>query len=329
MNDAALPPARCSYTNKAFWRNPAAAFFTFAFPLMFLVIFTTLLGNGDVPFGAWTDQPSTYYVASMAAFASSRRVLHEHRDRVTFTARRRHPEAHPWHPAARVDYLAARVIHAIADRGVPRRDLLVVRGRLLRAAAPPGGSLAGSIVTVLVGAASFSAFGLALSGSIPNADAAPAIVNATILPLLFLSGVFILVGSNAPRWVDMGRQGVPRATPGRGVPRCVLREALLRSSSGATSSSWRSGCDRRVAVRHATLQVGAEEVAQRALVRSALRVRAREGTRMRKLLLGLIVLTIVAAACSPKSSNRRRRLPSVSAQSSTPRRTSTSSSRRP
>ena len=34
------------YTNKAFWRNPASAFFTFAFPLMFLVIFTSLLGNG-------------------------------------------------------------------------------------------------------------------------------------------------------------------------------------------------------------------------------------------------------------------------------------------
>ena len=29
------------YENKAFWRNPAAAFFTFAFPILFLVIFTT------------------------------------------------------------------------------------------------------------------------------------------------------------------------------------------------------------------------------------------------------------------------------------------------
>ena len=36
------------YTNKAFWRNPASAFFTFAFPLMFLVIFTSLLGDGEI-----------------------------------------------------------------------------------------------------------------------------------------------------------------------------------------------------------------------------------------------------------------------------------------
>ena len=40
--------ARCGFTNKAFWRNPASAFFTFAFPLMFLVIFTALLGGGDI-----------------------------------------------------------------------------------------------------------------------------------------------------------------------------------------------------------------------------------------------------------------------------------------
>ena len=42
------PLRQVRYTNKAFWRNPASAFFTFAFPLMFLVIFTALLGSGKV-----------------------------------------------------------------------------------------------------------------------------------------------------------------------------------------------------------------------------------------------------------------------------------------
>jgi ABC-2 type transport system permease protein len=42
-----------------------------------------------------------------------------------------------------------------------------------------------------VGAASFSALGLAITAAIPNADASPAIVNASILPLLFISGIFI------------------------------------------------------------------------------------------------------------------------------------------
>jgi ABC-2 type transport system permease protein len=56
------------YVNKAFWRNPSRAFFTFAFPLMFLVIFTSLLGNGTVHIGAMSVKASTYYVAAMASF---------------------------------------------------------------------------------------------------------------------------------------------------------------------------------------------------------------------------------------------------------------------
>ena len=46
MSAVGLTLRQVRYTNKAFWRNPASAFFTFAFPLMFLVIFTALLGSG-------------------------------------------------------------------------------------------------------------------------------------------------------------------------------------------------------------------------------------------------------------------------------------------
>ncbi len=43
MNALTLTFSQVGYVNKAFWRNPSRAFFTFAFPLMFLVIFTSLL----------------------------------------------------------------------------------------------------------------------------------------------------------------------------------------------------------------------------------------------------------------------------------------------
>jgi ABC-2 type transport system permease protein len=52
-----------------------------------------------------------------------------------------------------------------------------------------------------VGAASFCALGFAVTAIIPNADAAAPIVNATILPLLFLSGIFIPFGDNTPDWI--------------------------------------------------------------------------------------------------------------------------------
>ena len=47
------------------------------------------------------------------------------------------------------------------------------------------------LVTLAVGAFSFSCLGFALAAAIPTAEAAPAVTNATVLPLYFLSGVFI------------------------------------------------------------------------------------------------------------------------------------------
>jgi ABC-2 type transport system permease protein len=69
MNAAVMTLSQMRYVNKAFWRNPASAFFTFAFPLMFLVIFTSLLGHNTVHIGTRLVNLSTYYVAAMAAFA--------------------------------------------------------------------------------------------------------------------------------------------------------------------------------------------------------------------------------------------------------------------
>ena len=64
---------------------------------------------------------------------------------------------------------------------------------------------------LVVGAAAFCALGLALSAAIPNADAAAApIVNAMILPLLFLSGIFIPLSDSTPSWILVGRRGLPR-----------------------------------------------------------------------------------------------------------------------
>jgi ABC-2 type transport system permease protein len=47
------------------------------------------------------------------------------------------------------------------------------------------------LVTLAVGAFSFTCLGFALAALIPTREAAPAVTNATVLPLYFLSGVFI------------------------------------------------------------------------------------------------------------------------------------------
>lgn len=66
---------------------------------------------------------------------------------------------------------------------------------------PTGASLGQFLVVLVVGAASFCVLGFAITAVIPTSDAAAPIVNATILPLLFLSGSFIPIGDNAPAWI--------------------------------------------------------------------------------------------------------------------------------
>ncbi|HUL85112.1 MAG TPA: ABC transporter permease [Actinomycetota bacterium] len=203
MNDAALTARQVRFTNRAFWRNPQAAFFTFAFPLMFLVIFTALLGKGTVTVNGLPFNQSTYYVAGMSAFAIITACYTNLAISVTFQRDAGILKRTRGTPLPGYDYLTARVVHAIVIAMILVTICSLFGAAFYGAEVPRGVSLLEAIVTVLVGAASFAALALALTSVIPNADAAPAIVNATILPLLFVSGVFIPIGSNAPRWVDI------------------------------------------------------------------------------------------------------------------------------
>jgi ABC-2 type transport system permease protein len=201
VNALSLTVRQVGYVNKAFWRNPASAFFTFAFPLMFLVIFTALLGSGNVHLAGRTVKESTYYVAAMAAFAVISACYTNVAMTVTFQRDAGILKRINGTPLRAGVYLTARVLHALLVA-----ILLVVItagfGRLAYHATVPGGiTLVHFVVMLVVGAGSFCALGFAITTAIPNADAAPAIVNASILPLLFLSGIFIPLGANAPTWI--------------------------------------------------------------------------------------------------------------------------------
>lgn len=189
------------YVNKAFWRNPASAFFTFAFPLMFLVIFTALLGSGTVHLPGRTVKESTYYVAAMAAFAVITACYTNIAITVTFQRDAGILKRVDGTPLPAAVYFAARVLHALFV-AVLLVVLTAAFGRLAyQASVPTGTTLVRFLVMLVVGSGSFCALGFAITTVVPNADAAPAIVNATVLPLLFLSGIFIPLGANAPTWI--------------------------------------------------------------------------------------------------------------------------------
>jgi ABC-2 type transport system permease protein len=189
------------YTNKAFWRNPASAFFTFVFPLLFLVIFTTLLGNDEVTFGTEVIKSSTYYVFAMASFGLISACYTNIAISVVFAREEGVLKRMRGTPLPARSYLTARVLHA-ALIGFLLVAITVIFGVLVYGArVPSSGQLLAFIVTLLVGAGCFAAIGLAVSGIVPNADAGPPIVNVIIFPILFLSGVFIRIDEGSAAWV--------------------------------------------------------------------------------------------------------------------------------
>ena len=69
MNSLVLALRQVRFENTSFWRNPAAAFFTFVFPLMFLVIFNLVFGNRDLEVPGGTVNTSTFYVPAIVALS--------------------------------------------------------------------------------------------------------------------------------------------------------------------------------------------------------------------------------------------------------------------
>ncbi len=204
MSDLALVLRQVRYTNKAFWRNPASAVFTFGFPLMFLVIFTALLGSGQVEVTpGYFINLSSYYVAAMAAFSVITACYTNLAISVTFQRDSGILKRTRGTPLPGWAYLSGRVIHATFV-AVLLVALTAAFGAVTYGAVlPEGMQLVRFLDVVLVGSLTFSALGLATTAIIPNAEAAPALVNAIILPLLFLSGIFIPIGANAPQWVRL------------------------------------------------------------------------------------------------------------------------------
>ena len=113
MNAPASTLTQMRYVNKAFWRNPASAFFTFALPLMFLVIFTALLGDDEVRLGGRVIHLSTYYVAAMASFGVITTCYNNIAISLTFQRDAGVLKRTNGTPLPATAYFAARVLHAL------------------------------------------------------------------------------------------------------------------------------------------------------------------------------------------------------------------------
>ena len=196
----ALTWQQVRYQNRLFWRTPVAAFFTIAFPLMFLPLFSVLFGTEEFEItGRGMFSVAQFYAPALAVFAAASATYTNigvgtaiARDEGVLKRFRGTPLP-PW------AYMAGRIGSGVWIAFIATVMMMTV-GVVAFNVNIELSKLPAARVAFVVGAASPAPLGLALAAASPTGDSAPAVANATILPLAFVSDVFIAM-DNPPDWL--------------------------------------------------------------------------------------------------------------------------------
>jgi ABC-2 type transport system permease protein len=177
------------YDQKVFWRNPAAVFFTVAFPVVLLLIFATVFGDQTIDVAGGIEI-TTYYVPAIITLAVISATMQTLAMTLTIARDEGRLKRGRGTPMPAWVFIAGRVGNSIVVAAL-MLALVAALGKLLYGVPIPWERAPELLVVLAVGAASFCCLGIALTAAIPSQDAAAPIVNALLLPLYFLSGIFI------------------------------------------------------------------------------------------------------------------------------------------
>ncbi|WP_108665906.1 ABC transporter permease [Euzebya rosea] len=179
----------------AFVRTPIAAFFTLVFPLVVLLLVGTLVGNAvlesrsGVRIAQFFTPAIAAYAAATAAYTSLAIGLSIDREKGVLRRQRALPI-----PTAAL--LGGRVGAGVVS-GTAAVVLMVVAGVLFLDVRIVWAKLPAAVLALVVGIGCFAALGFAVSSIARTSAATQAITNGTLVPLAFVSDVFV-VGDDMP-----------------------------------------------------------------------------------------------------------------------------------
>jgi ABC-2 type transport system permease protein len=185
-----------------FWRNREAAFFSFLFPILLLVLLGSVYGDEPIE----GVDAATYLVVGLlgygvaaTAFAGLAITLVVRREagllkRVRGT------------PLGAGTYLSAVIASTVIVILLQVLAQLAIGLYVLDAELPESpGSFA---VAIALGAASFAALGVAITALVRTAEGSSAVVNAIYLPMAFISGAFFST-QELPRFLEVISEVLP------------------------------------------------------------------------------------------------------------------------
>jgi len=169
-----------------FWRNREAAVFTFFLPVIFFLIFGSVYGNDlikkeHVKGSQFLEAGMIGYGVAATCFAGLGITLVVRRESGVLKRIR----ATPLPPATYiVGVLASTFLVFLIEAA-----LIIVIGRTLFSVAVPS-ALFSLLVVLLLGALTFAAMGLGITGLVRSAEGSSAVINAVYLPMAIISGTF-------------------------------------------------------------------------------------------------------------------------------------------
>ncbi len=225
--DLALVWHQIRYEQLTFWRNPQSAFFTFVFPVVIITIFGVMFGGPATSSYFYGLSALQYYVATIAAVSvlgscySQLAIVLSSRRQNGILKRVRATPLPSWM------YFVGLLAHCVVVSVV---DVLLIMGvgRVFGVPFPGPSQWPAIAVSLLLGAASFCALGVGVASLIRNAEAAPAVVQFVLFPLVFLSGTYMPIHSTVVN-------GITGALPVR-----PFNQALLGALAQHTGFAWHS-----------------------------------------------------------------------------------------
>jgi ABC-2 type transport system permease protein len=187
------------YQLVTFWRIPVAVFFTLGLPLVMLVLFNALFGSGTFTTSEGEISAQQFYTGGLAAFTAVSATFTNLANMVPL--RRDEGVLKRWRgtPLPTWIYLAGFLVSAvvIAFVGVV---LMLTLGVVVYDLVIEPAKMPAAFVTFAVGVGAFAALGMALAAVVKSASSASAAANAIILPMAFVSNIFIQV-DDGPAWI--------------------------------------------------------------------------------------------------------------------------------
>ena len=199
MSDAiALTWRQYRLERKMFWRNPSAAFFNFALPLLFLGLLGAIYSGSQTDLDVIVPGIAGMSVMTTTFVALAMNMVHLREQGVLKRLRGT--------PLPSGAYLGGLAAHAITNTVIQLAIVIAAGALAFGVGLPESWLMLG--VFAAAGVVCLGALGVALSHAIPNFDSAPAYVNMIFLPVIVISGVFYDV-KNAPTFMSDIAQVLP------------------------------------------------------------------------------------------------------------------------